>query len=474
VERILMRLSIWKCTILALYVFVFCSLSFGAFVKTNDIMIVSFFSALILLGLAGLSDTIKTSGANILNFVFWLYHTFFFLLPALIQYTSRNYPFPGNYPDDLVLYVLILVSIALLFYTFGYSLGVGYTVRILKGYRFSKGIIRPDMATLLLIFLMVLPSIFLIYLLGVHFFFQSRDDLSAAIYRVSSTVAMLYNSSKFLAFSSLVLIISALINYGAKKILCLKGMLCIFILLFVVSANFIINNPTSNPRFVFLGMLLALFFNQFAPISSKGKTAMLFFSVSFIFVLFPVIKKIWSINYILNALSTPLSIYLTRADFDGFQQLMNVVRLTESRGYELGYNFLSVILFFVPRAIWPEKAIHTGALAAKNAGYDYLNVSAPFISEVFVSFGTFGVALGFFALGIFFKKLDSVFNFDFKIGLVTYRRSLIIVFAGFLFIVLRGALNAVFPPIAVSLLGLFGVWLASGLYSGKKIHCCPK
>lgn len=98
--------------------------------------------------------------------------------------------------------------------------------------------------------------------------------------------------------------------------------------------------------------------------------------------------------------------FLNTGNFDAYQ---NFVRAISSDLITNGMQFLGVILFWVPRMIWPNKPEGSGFLLAKIEGLSLDNISFPYIAEGWVNFGFMGV-LGFMYLwGFFISTLDYYF-----------------------------------------------------------------
>ncbi|MPL54844.1 hypothetical protein SDC9_00310 [bioreactor metagenome] len=58
-----------------------------------------------------------------------------------------------------------------------------------------------------------------------------------------------------------------------------------------------------------------------------------------------------------------------------------------------GKQLLGVVLFFVPRFLWPEKPYGSGRFLAESAGFDWKNVSENFFAEGYINFGIFGIVV---------------------------------------------------------------------------------
>ena len=82
-------------------------------------------------------------------------------------------------------------------------------------------------------------------------------------------------------------------------------------------------------------------------------------------------------------------------NYDAFLNIGVVIEHVSNHGLSLGYQMLSGILFFVPRAIWtgkpPSSGLIVGNTLDNDYGFSFTNVSNPFVSEAYHNFGFFGV-----------------------------------------------------------------------------------
>jgi len=93
--------------------------------------------------------------------------------------------------------------------------------------------------------------------------------------------------------------------------------------------------------------------------------------------------------------------------FDAHQNIVTISRYVDEFGVSWGQQLLGSLLFFVPRAIWPNKPTGTGytAILALEQS-DFANVSAPQVAEGYVNFGLIGVILFAWIVGSVTRKLD--------------------------------------------------------------------
>ncbi|KZZ06692.1 hypothetical protein A3746_16560 [Oleibacter sp. HI0075] len=222
---------------------------------------------------------------------------------------------------------------------------------------------------------------------------------------------------------------------------------------------FIFNYPAAVPRFQLLGCLLAVLavFVSFFRVDIK-----LILLISFVFFLFYFFPSIKMLGYggdvsdvILYMLELDIREYILRVDFDAFMQIVDTVSYAKSEGYRYGYNFLGVLLFFVPRGIWPQKPIDSGDLVSTYHGYYYNNVSSPLPAEAYISFGIIGVVLVFYIFSLYIRKIEAYVRCCDITGYVGISLLLYFMLIGYSVIIMRGALNGVAPQFASAFLAYF-------------------
>lgn len=99
--------------------------------------------------------------------------------------------------------------------------------------------------------------------------------------------------------------------------------------------------------------------------------------------------------------------YLSNPDYDAFWQIANALSY-DIDGLVVPFRqALGSLLFFVPRAIWPNKPTDTGILLAEYRGYSFDNLSAPMWAEALVNGGVIAVVILFLALGAAIRAMDT-------------------------------------------------------------------
>lgn len=138
---------------------------------------------------------------------------------------------------------------------------------------------------------------------------------------------------------------------------------------------------------------------------------------------------------------SPLETLQTGNDYDVQQEVRATVLYSRTFGYTMGRQALGPLLFWYPRTLWPDKPEDTGVVLARFRQYPYTNVSGPLWSEAFINFGYPGVVLCFVGVGWLLTGLDDEFDIRKRLGdRLNLGVLLGAVFAGYLFIILRGSL----------------------------------
>lgn len=141
---------------------------------------------------------------------------------------------------------------------------------------------------------------------------------------------------------------------------------------------------------------------------------------------------------------------LTGGDFDSFSQINNAVFYVAVNGTTRGEQLLGVLFFWVPRSIWPDKAVDTGILLAQFRHYNFTNLSAPLWAEFFINGGWAAVLVGMVVVGYLARWGDD--RLDGQIELVGAPGIIGCILPFYSLILLRGSLLQAVASLAVVLL----------------------
>ena len=208
-------------------------------------------------------------------------------------------------------------------------------------------------------------------------------------------------------------------------------------------------NPISTPRYVFGTAALALL----AAVGlyrtlKRFRVVTLAFIGSLVFV-FPVLDAFRNSLTKVTVDNSDTLKSLTSGDFDAFAQIVNTVEYVQRNGLTNGNQLAGVLFFWVPRSIWPDKAMDTGSLLADMKGYWFKNLSAPLPAELFINGGWIALVLGMLLFGFAIRRWDISINRQIQRGFAPSILGCVMPF--YLLILLRGSLLQAVAYMAVIL-----------------------
>lgn len=164
----------------------------------------------------------------------------------------------------------------------------------------------------------------------------------------------------------------------------------------------LINNIFTLSRY-YLAFIIILFIIVFFrdKVSSFSFMFLLFVGITILFPILNVFRGGADVYLSTDVLNT-LSDQYTQLHFDSYSQLITSLKYIDSIGYMFGKTTISSLLFFLPRSIFTIKTEGLGFILAQYLGEttvygqilgDFNNLSASFISEIFVNFSYFGLVL---------------------------------------------------------------------------------
>ena len=398
-----------------------------------------------------------------LEFMFWLFHTNFLLIPALSQsiYHSFYWSSYSAYHQESLLYACFIIIVGLFAFSIGKVLSnrksLGMTHETMDVKYFNRSL-EARWGTYIVLLMILIGLVFLVSKFGLEYFLSSRTSKLGQVESLTE-LGLLLTLPKALALAVLLFSIALLVQQrrqGRRF-----PFAAVVIVISALGLNAIINFPLSVARFWVFGFLISLIWIVIPIRHAMFRCAFIVGMTMLQFTIFPWYSQITRSKGQVEFNIESLRQYMHHGDFDGFQSIVNITLYVQESGFELGRNIISVLLFFVPRAFW-NKAEPLGAAAAEHMGYVYTNLSAPIYGELYADYGLFSLFLGMAIIGFGISKCDNYYNRmirarKFGVGIL-----LTGVLAGYLIILLRGSLLGVIPSIAT----LFGVlailsWLAT-------------
>ena len=97
------------------------------------------------------------------------------------------------------------------------------------------------------------------------------------------------------------------------------------------------------------------------------------------------------------------------SDYDAYSSLCRTVQYVDSAGSTHGRQLAGVALFFVPRKLWPQKPIGSGAYLFTQLNFDFKNVSCTYLAEGYINFGIIGMLLFVAVIAVIIALYDQWF-----------------------------------------------------------------
>lgn len=168
----------------------------------------------------------------------------------------------------------------------------------------------------------------------------------------------------------------------------------------------LIVNPVASARYTFgtVAFALAVFAGAVVT-SARARMTMLAGIVGFL-AIFPIADAFRSEQTTATRAGF-FEEYLSNPDYDAFWQIANALSYWIDGLVEPFRQALGSLLFFVPRALWPNKPTDTGITLADYRGYSFDNLSAPMWAEALVNGGIIAVVIVFLLLGAALRAMDT-------------------------------------------------------------------
>lgn len=140
-------------------------------------------------------------------------------------------------------------------------------------------------------------------------------------------------------------------------------------------------------------------------------------------------------------------------DFDSFQ---NFTLIVFDNIITYGRQLVGVLLFWLPRSIWPNKPVGSGAFMAEQEHFFFQNVSCNYFAEGYINFGFLGILFFLLFLSYFTARWDKMYWQSEIMTKNNYFHVIYMILIGMLFFILRGDLMSSF---AYTVGFLISIWL---------------
>lgn len=331
------------------------------------------------------------------DMMIWLFSLFFFGFAPLLQF------FTGIYSWELkpTQTEIIRTNVFILLFSICICCGKGIRVKVKRkkqakcNYYIKKDRLR--------IYLVISFLIMLYYLYSVGF----KNMLISATNvndNLNSMMGMLV-SHGFKNISLFTAVLYVMKCKGTKRV-DVEAVLAL--LIFFISCF-----PTGLSRNMmgsFYGGLLLLFFDK--KRDKRWLTYAIIFGLILVFPAANVFRNAATMSgesFSELVLSNIQNTYL-EAHYDAHQMCISAQQYVSKFGFSYGYQLLGVLLFFVPRSVWPTKPYGTGQMIFEALQQHWFtNVSMPLVAEAFVNFGIAGIVVFGLVVGCIVNRVDEKF-----------------------------------------------------------------
>lgn len=386
-----------------------------------------------------------------LNKIFYLFTLFFLGIAPLLQFYSSSSFFGARKLSEREYYYMNLLILLILFtYQTFYSIfylkkiNLGYA-QLLQRFLIDKKLVTSQISLLVILSLL---SFFLVFM-------ANNFNLMSMLFRggaFKETVLESKSSSliifRFFQPLSMMCLLYYMLSPSHKKVITF-----VLFLLTLITCS-----PLGMARFSAAALYIPLVLVAIPFIRKKNV-----FSLSFILGLLVVFPFLNNFRYYTpgNDIKIRLDMNMFVAgDFDSYQNFA-IVFFEDIITY--GRQLLGALLFWVPRSIWPNKPIGSGAFVANQQGYYFDNVSCNFFAEGYINFGIMGIFLFAILLAYATARTDKYYWKIVANNKNNYFQVIYFVLIGMLFFILRGDLMSSFAYTVGFLLSIILVQFMMGL-----------
>jgi hypothetical protein len=399
---------------------------------------------------AGLRLSLIIGGGKprLFEFMFWLFVYIFLGLAPTIQIrtaalssTTKDMPASADWPTAL----LVALSLA------AFEVGRLLPVKAGPGPAAQTERRLSPLLTWLLFIVGLAAMLYYVRMLGLASFFENRtarqaartasfdNESSSAIIGALAWIPLLVAAGSFATLARFERAIALARRYRAAAVV-------------AVLAVLIVVNPISGARYT-SGTVMFAILCYTGVLSRKRLLRPLLGGLLAAFLLLFPIADAFRRTEVSAGRSGFFSEYAGNGDYDAFWQIANSYLYMQFEGPSWGRQALGVLLFWVPRSLWPDKPQDTGVMLAEFRGYSFTNLSSPLWAEALVNGGIIALVATFLALAVLIVRLDR--RLPRSLGADSGLAIAASVFPAYMIILLRGSLlqaTGIFVVMSVSIL----------------------
>lgn len=353
-----------------------------------------------------------------LNRMVWCFVFIFFFIAPTVQYSNNDFPWRTVVTNNEILETNIIILVWCLLYSIAYKItskkkfydnlsnkwsDINSKQKMdVNSYKNEQTYV-PDVYILILFAISSVIFVFSIVYIGFSTLL-SRGEYTYTLQAIGgNTLFLIYNTfARSLVLTSMVIM---LLNKKENNKIKYFG-LCLIQFFYVIVLYF----PTGSGRL----WIMVVYMGLFLMIRKKLNSKLTFpFLIAFgIIYLAPILSVFRNATFDITTLiesaknNFDIQSSLSKGDYDAYVMLLRTIRYVKTEGITWGMQLLSVILFWIPRSLWPSKGVGSGAMVISYQGGEFTNVSCPIIGEGYINFGIVGVILFAIAAAILVRKID--------------------------------------------------------------------
>lgn len=207
------------------------------------------------------------------------------------------------------------------------------------------------------------------------------------------------------------------------------------LLLLILITNF----PLSLPRFYVAGLYFPLLCSIFPNLLRRDilLKGLFLFGILYVFPFLNQGRTVTDFSDIKFSFSINYDMFL-EGHFDSFQ---NFARVIVNNTVTYGRQLFGVLIFWLPRSIYPNKPIGSGGYIADEYNLDFDHISLNYWGEGWINFGMLGVPVFSIILAYINSKFDKIY---WKTHCTPYMFTIYCLYLGLTFFILRGDLISCF------------------------------
>jgi hypothetical protein len=319
-----------------------------------------------------------------INKIFWIFNLVFFGVVPAYQVGAQHFPWFQQFTPQICFRANELIIASMIVYVFVRFFSGKIKVQSPSASDLSDRFLQRYRVLGTIIFAVCCISI--VAALGFQNLWLRRVAM-AAEHNMNSTLQLIFD--KTLRGVILYFTLITVWLYRKQKISLAR-------LIIVLAACLVVSFPLAMPRY----LVAALYGSILLTWHFKFQGRMNGFPIAFIIALLVVLPVSGITRHTAEEatahIKDPRKIYeeaLTYGEFDSYATLCKSINYTDSNGVTTGRQLAGAALFFVPRSIWKDKPVGSGAYMYRGysvLGKTFRSIAAPFYSEGLINFGWLG------------------------------------------------------------------------------------